>query len=201
LAAWAGLAAAALILVAIFYRPILSTTYANAGVVSQTRLELTTYDPASFADPTLDLVRRELDLSRAEGFFREALDWDETNLTARQRLAAIGLSREEYAEALAWMGEAWEGGARDEVTRLLYGDALVAMGRPEEAAEVVRGIGWAEDRLAYQAWYRYWLGVPPGEADYQRCAWAWEAVLLLNPEFPGAEEGLEMAEEEMRSSK
>ena len=160
---------------AVFWRPILSAARANLGAVIQTRQELGAYDPDHFDQPTLDEIRRSEDLSAAQGAFLGSLSLVQ-DLTANQRLAEIALSRGQYAEALDWMQDAWQNGARDEVTRLLFGDALVANGRPEEAAKVIAGLNWAPARLAFQAFYRYQrLG------DAQREADAWQAVVLLDP--------------------
>jgi hypothetical protein len=75
------------------------------------------------------------------------------------------------------MQAAWDDGHRDEVTRLLLGDALLATGQVEDAVETVRGLTWAEMRIGGQAWYRYWVN-----GDYRRAADAWGAALLLDPE-------------------
>ena len=74
------------------------------------------------------------------------------------------------------MQTAWDAFYRDDVTRLLYGDALVANGQPEKAAQVVQGLSWAESRLMGQADYRYWAN-----QDYRRAIYAWQAVKLINP--------------------
>ena len=189
-----GLTIISLGLVLIFHRPLLSSIYANIGAIRQTKMELSTYDFRHFDDATLDNVRRGLDLSQVEADFKQALAWDNTAKTPLRRLAMIMASLGEYEESLDWAQRAWDAGYRDEITRLVYSDALTAAGQPEHAADVVRGLRWAEGRLAFQAWYRYWLGVPPGNADYPRCAAAWRAVLALNPAYQGAEQALEAAE-------
>lgn len=172
LAALAGLA----ILGAMGWRPLLGAWYANLGAVEQSRIELGHYDPDHFDNPTMDQVRRQNNLDGALALLERAAQVDPANLTARQRLAAIALSRGQYGEALSQMQAAWDAGYRDAPTRLLLGDAYAANGWPEQAAEVVRGLRWAEGRLAGQAWYRYGLA-----RDYQRAADAWAAVVWLNP--------------------
>lgn len=176
----AGAAAAGVVSVLwvgqLLYRPVLAAWHANLGCLTQTRLELIAFDPFHFDDPTLDDIRRQSDLIWAEGQFRQALAWDAQNVTALQRLAQIALSRGEYAQALDWIEVAWQAGPHDPITRLLRGDALAANGQLAAAAESVRGLAWAEPRLMFQAWYRYWVG-----ADYRRAADAWAVVLLLNP--------------------
>lgn len=163
---------------AVFARPLRAAWYANLGAVIQSYIELSHYDPAQFETLSIDQLRRTGDLSPAEAYYRKALDLDPANRTALQRLASLHLSRGEYEPALDLARRAWETGYRDEATRLLWGDALVAHGRPQEAAEVVAGLPWAENRLMGQAWYRYWRGPSP---DPRRAYDACTAVLLLNP--------------------
>jgi O-antigen ligase len=166
----------------IFWQPLLADAQANLGAVIQTRLELGTYDSSHFDTLSLDQVRRMVDLSQAEASFRAALP----NLTAVQRLTEIALSRGQYAPALEGIQVAWRTGARDEVTRLLYGDALAANGQPDAAAGAVQGLNWATGRLKFQAWYRYQrLG------EFRRAADAWQAVVLLDPADAQAVKGLQ----------
>ncbi len=175
--AMAGGAALVLLLAVWGYRPLRAAGYANLGALAQTRTEMRRYDPDRFGEPTLDQIRREADLSLAEANFERALSYDPGNRTALQRLAQIELGRGEYPAALERMEAARQAGLQDEVTRLLTGDALVAGGEPLRAVQEVSGIPWAGGRLAFQGWYRYWLG-----EDYVRAADAWQAVVLLNPQ-------------------
>lgn len=128
---------------------------ANLGAVAQARSELAVYDQRRFNELSVDAVRRQEDLTEAVAHFERALAQDRTNPTARQRLTMLMLARYEYDGALAMMQDAWDAGHRDRVTRLLYGDALVAAGRVDEAVEVVQGLQFARDRLLGQAWERY----------------------------------------------
>ena len=184
---WAGGAVFLILMMAlaIFWRPLLGTWYANLGAVEQSRLELAVYvergRAAGVTLDDLDQIRRQEGLERAAGWLERAVQVDAANATARQRLAALALSRGQYEAALAHMQAAWEAGHRDEVTRLLLGDALVANGRVEQAAEVVGGLEWGESRLGHQAWYRYWHN-----QDYRRAADAWHTLTLLDPDDTGA---------------
>ncbi len=162
---------------AIWWRPILGAWYANLGAVEQSRVELGHYSQWHFDNPTMDQVRRQNNLDAALMLLEQATQVDPANPTARQRLAAIFLSRGQYDQALAQVQAAWDAGQRDSVTCLLLGDAYAANGRPDQAVEVVRGLRWAEARLAGQAWARYWVS-----KDYQRAADAWAAVVALNPD-------------------
>lgn len=176
-----GTAALALVIGILSWRGIASAWYANLGALNQSLLEISRYDPAHFDRPTLDQIRRELNLSVVETSFQRALALNPNNLTARQRLAQIALSRGDYAAAEQYIAKAWQHGNLDPVTRLLYGDALVAQGKPEQAAAVVRGLTWASGRLLFQAYYRYWL-----HQDYMRTVLTSQAVLLLEPGEPRA---------------
>ena len=189
---WASIAVlcAAVGLGILLYRPILSSFFANLGTVEQTRLELTVYDSAHFDNPTLDEIRQRLDLSRAQENYYRALYWQGHNRTALQRLTEIALSCGNYSQALRSMQVAWESGERDEITRLLYGDALAASGSLPQAAETVSGLPWAAMRLNGQAWYRYYR-----QADHLRAAHAWQTVLLLDPANADALSGLDLLEQ------
>ena len=151
----AGLAVILLGLGLIWRKPLTAAWYANLGALSQTRQELSRYDPTHFDNPTLDQVRQTTDLSAAQADFQKALDYQPANATALERLAMIALARGEYAQALEWTSRAWQAGERDQVTRLLYGDALAANGQPEQAALILQGLTWAEGRLLLQGGYRY----------------------------------------------
>jgi len=149
---------------------VLGAWYANLGAIAQARVELDVYDQWHFDDPTMDDVRQRENLAAALTWFDRALEVDPANVTARQRLAAIELSRGQYADALANMQAAWDEGHRDSVTRLLYGDALVAHGRVAEAVTVIRGLRWAKPRLLGQAWSRYQIHGDEIRAAYARQA-------------------------------
>ncbi len=142
--------------------------YANLGAVAQARVELNRYDQHHFDNPTMDQVRQQEDLSVAIAWFERALAANPGNLTAQQRLAAIDLARGDYSAALTLLQAAWDAGHRDAVTRLLYGDALVAQGRVTEAVEVIRGLPFAQARLLGEAWSRYHLGQDPVREAYAR---------------------------------
>jgi predicted Zn-dependent protease len=165
-----------------FRHSLLGAWYANLGAVQQTRLELSRYDPKQAAGFMLDPIRQASlnELQPALNNFAKALAADPTNRTALQRRAEVALSVGDYAAALADTRRLWEAGYRDEVTRLLYGDALVANGDPAAAVSTVQGLTWAEPRLVGQAWARYWE-----KQDYRRAADAWQAVLWMDPQANG----------------
>ncbi len=174
----------------LFARPLLGSAFANFGALSQTRTEMRFYNPNFYDEPSLDAIRRQQDLSNAETGFQLALRVQPTNRTAVQRLAEIALGRGDFERANELLEDAHAAGTQDEVSRLLYGDALVALGKPAQAAQIVSGTGWAGERLYFQAWYRYWL-----HDDFQRAADAWKAVLLLDGENSEAEYWLEQAQD------
>jgi len=174
------------------WRTVVGAWYANLGAIEQARIELGLYDPEHFDKLTMDQVRQQVDLTQAQALLARAKQVDPRNPTARQRLAAIDLSLARYPQALAEMQAAWDAGHRDSVTRLLYGDALVANGQPQRAAEVVRGLKWSETRLMLQASARY-----RDNEDYRRAADAWSAVSLLNPSNTGAANSRSEAEKHL----
>jgi hypothetical protein len=173
----------------LYNQEILSTWNSNMGAINQTRAELVYYDPKNFKDLTIDLIRRSIDLSQAENGFNQSLIYNTANATALHRLTQIEMSRREFSPALEHIQTAWDAGHRDDVTHLLYSDALVADGQPSPAAEIVGSISQAENRLMYQAWYRY-----RQDQDYQRAVYAYQTVLLLNPDNQQAQQGLKDAQ-------
>lgn len=174
----------------VFSRPLLALGYANLGALFQTRAEMRVYNSERFDNPTLDQVRREVNLAPVMGYFEKALENQPGNRTALERLAEIALSRGEYRRALEMMEKAWGVGYRDEATRLLLSDAWLANGSPEKAVEYLAGISQAEGRVWFQAWYRYWL-----EEDYRRAMDAWRAVLLIDPRAEDALYWIEQAKQ------
>ncbi len=151
--------------------------HANRGAVAQARLVLGAYDP-DYRRPSLDTLRRELDLSPALAHFRRALAYDPANPTARQRMAMIALDRRQFDAALTGMAALWQAGHRDRATRLLYGDALVAAGRVDEAVPIIAGLPFAHARLLGQAWTYHQA------ADPAREAYAREAAARVPPRAP-----------------
>jgi tetratricopeptide (TPR) repeat protein len=185
-----GIILAVLLLSGFFFnQEILSAWNSNMGAINQTRAELAYYDPGNFKEVTIDQIRRSTDLSQAENGFNKALNYNRSSATALHRLTQIEMSRRKFNLALQHMQTAWDSGHRDDVTRLLYSDALVADGQLSPAADVVRNVPQAEGRLMYQTWYRY-----RQDQDYQRAVYAWQTVLLLNPDNADAKRGLEDAQ-------
>ena len=168
---------------------LMASFYASRGAVAQAGIELASYDTERFGERPMDTVRREVNLDPAIAWFEQALQWDPANLTAHQRLASIDLSRGAYESALAHMAAAWDAGHRDSVTRLLYGDALLADGQIQPAVSVIEGLTWATARLDGQAWSRYWK-----HADWTRAAYAWRTLELLDPNYTNPKKYAESAE-------
>lgn len=187
---WWALGALGMLLVVgvAFWRPLLAQGFASLGAMRQARVELARYEFGKTPGFIVDYVRQTEDLTDSMALFQRAIALDAGNATARQRLAGIHLSRGEYEAALEHVDAVWEAGHRDSVTRLLRGDALVALGHVEEAAEVIAGLAWARERLEGQAWDRYWIN-----DDFVRAAYAWRTIALLHPE--SAEYALQRAQE------
>ncbi len=147
---------------------------ANLGAVYQTRIELGNYQPDHWDTKTLDQVRRQADLSQATGAFEQALAVDPNQRTALLRLAEIDLSRQAYGAALTKLQSVYKMGSTDPVTRMLLGDALTAIGDPQGAADLVRGLPFAAGRMQFQSWYRYHL-----DGDLLREQWALQVAKLI----------------------
>lgn len=157
-----------------FRTPLTAAWHANLGALAQARAELAVYDPARFGDPTIDEARRRVDTSEAEAHFRAALALAPAQPSASTRLSLLARARGDYTAARDLLQPLVASGADDRVTRLLYGDALVADGEVAAAVAVVDGLPFARSRLLGQAWeYQALLG------DAQRAAWANEAAALV----------------------
>ena len=167
------------------------------GTIKQARVELPLYDYERFDDPTMDRIRAESDLSKAIAWYRRAIRIDPDQPTALTRLSSIALARGEYDEASAYAVAAAGAGGEwmraDRVVRLVLGDVLVAQGRVDEASSVLRGLVWAQGRLQWQQWYRYW-----SNGDAERTAFVARAALLLDPSDSISRNMLEQAEKRMR---
>jgi len=185
-----GIILAVMLLSGYLFKPeILSAWNSNMGAIDQNHAELPFYAPQQYDSLSIDQIRLLTDLSQAENEFNRALHYNNSNATALHRLTQVEMSRSEFSLALEHMAAAWDSGHRDDVTRLLYSDALVADGQPSPAADVVRNVPRAEGRLMYQAWYRY-----RQEQDYMRSIYAYQTVLLLNPDNQQAQHGLNDAQ-------
>jgi tetratricopeptide (TPR) repeat protein len=175
-------------------RPLLAALHTNLGALRQAHIELALYDTDRAADPTLDEVRRRVDLSSAQAHYTRALALDSGHNPARIHLAQISLSRGEYAHALELARVAGQVGQTDWRAQLTLGDALIAEGWIDKGVAVIRGLPRAESRLQVWAWYRHWI-----TGEYQQAVDAWQAVLLLNPENKEATRGLEQAEQKAKT--
>lgn len=174
----------------VFFNPLTSLYLSNLGSINQSQIELSNYNPDNYNDMTLDKIRRTKNLSPAQGSFNLSLVRWSRNPTALNRLAQIDMSLKAYDAAQTKMDMAWERGNWNNVTRLLYSDALVANGEIEEAAQLLQEIPAAQDRLLYQSWYRY-----IEDFDYMRASYALQTVLLINPENTEAQIRLEKVQE------
>lgn len=162
---------------------------ANRGALEQTRVELQLYDPERFAELEMDEVRRQVDLDAAVALLARAATVP-AHPTAPRRLAAIYLARGRYGDALRVMQASWDSGNRDDGTRLLYGDALVANGQPSGVSQVVKGVPFAVARLEGQAYSRY-----RANEEWEQLASAYAAIGRLTGETDAALERVNDARE------
>jgi hypothetical protein len=79
------------------------------------------------------------------------------------------------------MQASWDSGNRDDGSRLLYGDALVANGQPSGVAQVIRGVPFAVERLEGQAYSRY-----RANEEWEQLASAYAAIGRLTGETDSA---------------
>jgi tetratricopeptide (TPR) repeat protein len=191
---WAAMALVICLALALRAQRLLAALYVNLGAARQAQAELALYDAERADDPTLDEVRRQVDLSRAEHYYERTLALDPGHAQARVQLAQLALSRGQYARALDHAQVAWEADPDDWRTRLTLGDALVAEGNVVEGVELVRGLPFVERRLECWAWYRHWI-----TGEYRQAADAWKAIVLMNPENTRAADMAQLAEQKART--
>jgi hypothetical protein len=161
--ALAGMAALGLA----FERPLRATALVNLGVVEQARAELGVFKLETWSNPTLDEVRRTVNLGPAIAHFEAALALQPEQRTALERLSMIALSRGDAPAAAAYAQRAWNSGSRERSTRLAYGQAMAALGQIDPATAAMRGLPFAAGQMRYLAFYRY-----QRTGDAQRAAWA-----------------------------
>ncbi len=158
----AALALGTLVLTGALARdPLMALWHANVGSVIQTRVELAQY---KFPDGLVEYVRRDANLSQAEENFRDALRFDPNNLTARQRLGTIALSRGDYDHAREYLESAYARDPVNEVTLELLGDTYLATGDLDDAYALWSRVGEAESQLRIEAVVRY-------QRDQERAGW------------------------------
>lgn len=150
-----GLAVTAvLIVMLIWWRPILSRLYSNMAAVRQSQGELSLYDWPDY--PIQDAVRREVDLVQVIDGYERALELDPKNASANRRLGQIELSLGEYDLALQHLNKAYATVPNDNSTRQLLGEALIMNGYQDEGAEIWLGVNNAQKQLELrQFWYSY----------------------------------------------
>lgn len=151
----------------VFERPLRATALVNLGVVEQARAELGVFKLETWSNPTLDEVRRTVNLEPAIAHFEAALALQPGQPIALERLSMIALSRGDAPAAAAYAQRAWDAGARERSTRLVYGQAMAALGQVEPATAAMRGLPFAAGQMRYFAFYRY-----QRSGDAQRAAWA-----------------------------
>jgi putative inorganic carbon (hco3(-)) transporter len=192
---WATITLGALLVAGvIFWRPLLAQWHASRGAMLQARTELALYEFEDRSGFIMDPIRQKEPLREPIAHFERAVALRPGNATARQRLAGIHLSRGEYEAAYDDSSAAWGAGHRDSITRLLLGDALVALGKVEEGISVLHGLTWALPRMEGQAWSRYWVN-----EKWEQAAYAYWAAAMLDPK-DGASAAKKAQEAERRAT-
>ncbi len=162
-----------------FERPLRATALINLGVVEQARAELGVFRLETWSNPTLDAVRRTVNLEQAIAHYEAALALQPEQRIALERLSMIALSRGDAPAAAAYAQRAWVAGHRDRTTRLVYGQAMAAIGQLEPAITAMRGLPYAAGQMRYLAFYRY-----QHSGDAQRAAWAHQVADALERAGP-----------------
>ena len=150
-----GLAVAAgLVVMLIWWRPILSRLNSNLAAVRQSQSELSLYNWPEY--PIQDAVRGEVDLVQVIDGYERALELDPKNSSANRRLGQIELSLGDYDRALQHLNNAYRITPGDNATRQLLGEALIANGYQKEGGEIWLGVNQEQKQLEIrQFWYFY----------------------------------------------
>ena len=157
--------AAALLLLALFWRPLASLLYGNLATVAQSRTELAVYTWPEW--PIQDALRRQLDVSAPLANYARALALNPGNLSANRRLGQMELSLADYDAAAAHLARAYAAMPWDNATRQLYGEALIVTGRGAEGAALWTTVNNAQRQLDIRAfWYEH-IGDAPRLAAVQ----------------------------------
>ncbi|MCL7454601.1 MAG: O-antigen ligase family protein [Anaerolineae bacterium] len=138
----------------LWWRPLLSTAYANLAAVRQSQAELSLYTWPEWV--LQDEVRRAVDLSSSIGGYERALALNPDHASANRRLGQIELSLAEYEDALGHLERAYAREAWSSATRQLLGEALVVNGQVEAGRALWQDINNGQNQLEARAfWYGY----------------------------------------------
>jgi hypothetical protein len=156
-----AVAAGVLLIVAIiWWRPLLSRLNSNVAAVEQSRRELSVYHWPEW--PVQDVVRREVDLSRAIASYERALRLDQENTSANRRLGQIELSLGQYEEALTHLQQAYLSAPWDNATRQMLGEAYITTGDVASGLALWRDADNSVNQLDIRRfWYEHLGDDPP----------------------------------------
>jgi putative inorganic carbon (HCO3(-)) transporter len=149
---WIALAAIAvglLIALLVFWRPLASAWYANAGAIYQTKA-----DP--LLSPNLDDPVREATTSRAVTYFERALSLNPAQPVANRRLGMMALERQDFERAVTYLEQAYSQEPENQATLKSLGYAYVWTGQLDLAEERFRQLnppGTLVDELKYWQWW------------------------------------------------
>ncbi len=119
-----GVIAGLLIIVAIFWRSLLSTWYVNMGAIHQTRADLA----SDLGDST-----REAEIRLAVDDFAHALNLNPAQAAANRRLGLIALDRENFETAVAYLEQAYPQEPGNQATLKALGLTYLWLGRLNDA--------------------------------------------------------------------
>ncbi|MCB0207896.1 MAG: O-antigen ligase family protein [Anaerolineae bacterium] len=140
-----GIAALAgiVVVLALFWRPIISSWYANMGALYQTKAELS---------PTLTNSQRQVKLAVARAYFDQAIALNPVQPTAHRRLGTIALRENRFEEAIAHLEVAYQQEPHNQAILKALGFAYLWNGQVETAASLLRQVtmqNYVIDELAY----------------------------------------------------
>lgn len=150
---------------ALGWKQVLSTCYANLGAVVQTKAELALYRPNK---PPIEIhsimnIRRirTTALDDAEKLYLQALALNPSNQVAQRRLGLIALARREMNSAVGYLSAAWQAHPSNRATRKALGYAYAWSGNSDKAAALLEP--FPETRL--ELWDDTWWWRLQGRPD------------------------------------
>jgi tetratricopeptide (TPR) repeat protein len=172
--ALAGSLAPIVAIVVMFFLPgARAALAANIGTVTQTRAELAIYRWPDW--PIQDELRRNggVDLSKALGYYNNALVLNPGNVTAHRRLGQIAISVGDYVSAQRHLEIAYAMAPDQRTTRQLLGELYAIGGDLERAAQLWRTVDMTHGELDARYWWYTHIGAE------QQAEWLKQAASQL----------------------
>ena len=148
---WLTLSACALLVIVAFVyrRPLVSSWYANAGAIYQTRADLS---------PHLADEAREAAAARAVVNFERALSLDPSHPVASRRFGMMALDRGVFDVAVDYLARAHQREPENQATLKSLGYAYLWTGRLDLAEDLLRRLDARGDLINELGTWRWWWG-------------------------------------------